>query len=265
MNALLAHSRQATDAGTAFLVASGLELYLLYPALVELWRFAEEVLGLVGSPATAYESHIEDFVSALHRFGKSTLTLELFSETIRRLWSQNRKLAIDAQTDALTGLTNRRSLFAGMSALGRLAQRNRATVAVLIIDVDNFKRVNDQRGHQRGDEVLKRVARAIRQVVRRSDVVARFGGEEFLIFLPDVAPALLHEIAEKIRSGVTDLGDEVEGVTVSVGAASGLLEGDVDIALDQLIGQADGCLYAAKAKGKNVIMIAPSAADLGEI
>jgi diguanylate cyclase (GGDEF)-like protein len=181
------------------------------------------------------------------------------------LWSQNRKLAIDAQTDALTGLTNRRSLFAGMSALGRLAQRNRATVAVLIIDIDNFKRVNDQRGHQKGDEVLKKVARAIQQTVRRSDIVARFGGEEFLIFLPEVAPALLPEIAEKIRSGVRDLGDEVEGVTVSVGAASGLLEGDVDIALHKLIGQADGCLYEAKSKGKNASMIAPSDADLGEI
>jgi diguanylate cyclase (GGDEF)-like protein len=256
LDTLLAQSRVAREPLQAFLVASGLELYLLYPALEALWHFAEEVLGISGSPAAAYETHIDGLLSAERRFGEPTLMLELFSETIRRLWVQNRRLAIDSQTDALTGLTNRRSLLVGMGALGRLAQRAGGTVAVLMVDVDDFKQVNDRHGHQRGDQVLARIARAVRQAMRRSDVVARFGGEEFLIFLPELRPALLSELAEKVRTSILGIADEVAGATVSVGGAAVRIEGDVDAALQRLIARADDSLREAKARGKNASVIA---------
>jgi len=256
LDTLLAQSRLAHEPLQAFLVASGLELYLLYPALEALWHFAEEVLGISGSPAAAYETHIDRLLSAERRFGEPTLMLELFSETIRRLWIQNRRLAVDSQTDALTGLTNRRSLLVGMGALGRLAERAGGTVAVLMVDVDDFKQVNDRHGHQRGDQVLARIARAVRQAVRRSDVVARFGGDELLIFLPELRPALLSELAEKVRYAIAAIADEVEGVTASVGAAAMRIEGDVDAALQRLIGRADESLHEAKARGKNASVVA---------
>jgi diguanylate cyclase (GGDEF)-like protein len=214
------------------------------------------LLGIEGSPAAAYETHIDRLLSALHRFGEPTLTLELFSETIRRLWALNRRLAIDSQTDALTGLTNRRALLAGMNALGRLAQRAGTSVAVLMVDVDDFKQINDRHGHQRGDEVLARVARAIRQAMRRSDVVARFGGEEFLVFLPELRPKSLAEMAEKVRAAIVGIAGEVDGVTVSVGAAATRLEDDVEAALQRLIARADASLREAKARGKNAVVIA---------
>ena len=256
LDALLAQSRRAKEPVEAFLVASGLELYLLYPALEALWHFAEEVLGIAGSPAAAYETHVDRLLSAQRRFGEPTLMLELFSETIRRLWAQNRRLAIDSQTDALTGLTNRRALLAGMSALGRLAQRSGVEVAVLMVDIDDFKSLNDRHGHQRGDAVLARVARTLRESMRRSDVVARFGGDEFLVFLPELRLDVLRDLAEKVRCAVVDIAGEVEGVTVSVGAAAGRIEDDVDVALQRLIARADVSLREAKGRGKNASVVA---------
>jgi len=256
LDALLERSREVRDAGEAFLVASGLELYLLYPSLESLWLFAQEVLGIEGSPTTAYETHIERLLSALRRFGEPTLTLELFSETIRRLWSLNRRLAVDSQTDALTGLTNRRALLVGMNALGRLARRASAPVGVLMVDIDEFKRINDRHGHQRGDQVLVKVAHAVRGTMRRSDVVARFGGEEFLVFMPELRPELLAELAEKIRAAVLALASQVEGVTVSVGGAAALLEDDVEASLQRLIARADAALFEAKARGRNAVVVA---------
>jgi diguanylate cyclase (GGDEF)-like protein len=92
--------------------------------------------------------------------------------------------------------------------------------------------------------------------MRRSDVVARFGGEEFLIFLPELRPALLSELAEKVRTAIVAIADEVAGVTVSVGAAAARIEGDVDAELQRLIARADECLREAKARGKNASVVA---------
>jgi diguanylate cyclase (GGDEF)-like protein len=92
--------------------------------------------------------------------------------------------------------------------------------------------------------------------MRRSDVVARFGGEEFLVFMPELRPELLGELAEKVRAAVVALASQVDGVTVSVGGAAALLKDDVEASLQRLIAQADAALLEAKARGRNAVVVA---------
>ncbi len=160
-----------------------------------------------------------------------------------------------ATTDALTGLPNRRYFdeFCGL-----LARRRRAddAVGVLLIDIDHFKRVNDEHGHPVGDEVLRAVARAIAGTVREQDVPARFGGEEFAVLLRNPGHGIAVEVAERIRAAVgrldlRELGPT--GVTVSVGVAVSAVD---DQPIRELIEGADRALYEAKRGGRDRVVAA---------
>jgi diguanylate cyclase (GGDEF)-like protein len=159
--------------------------------------------------------------------------------------------------DGLTGLYNRAYF---LNQVGGLATRHEAQgigLAVLMMDVDHFKRVNDRYGHLAGDRVLREVALVIRESTRAEDLVARYGGEEFVVALPVSAPDLATERAERIRSNVesrTILSgmDEIQ-VTISVGLAFvsyGRLRDET-----ALIEAADRALYQAKADGRNRVVL----------
>lgn len=159
----------------------------------------------------------------------------------------------DAQVDGLTGLFNRRWL---NEQLPRLVQRHARAgdaFSLLVIDVDHFKRFNDQYGHAAGDHVLILVARTLQQCVRPTDLSARFGGEELVVLLPRTPLAGARVAAERLRLAIaqarTTMGDgtELPPVTVSIGAAS--LEGDES--WQTLIARADALLYEAKHQGRN--------------
>jgi len=144
-----------------------------------------------------------------------------------------------AYRDPLTALPNRRALEDRMIALSVPGQHN----ALLVVDVDDFKQVNDTEGHDAGDALLRELAQTIRGAVREGDTVARVGGDEFMVLLPTCTPELAARVAEQIRAAVLAMSDE--SVTVSVGGAQ--LGSDRRRALLQ----ADGALYAAKAAGRN--------------
>lgn len=165
-----------------------------------------------------------------------------------------------AATDPLTGLANRRVLDSRLEQEWQRARRSGRPLAVLFIDVDHFKRFNDEYGHACGDEALRAVAECISATVRRSvDVVARYGGEEFAVVLPDTTSESAQGVAEKIRRKVQAL-DLVRkdgariAVTVSIGCASSV-PADGDHAHD-LLAAADRQLYVAKAAGRNRISAA---------
>lgn len=165
---------------------------------------------------------------------------------IRRLAGEQEHLAL---TDGLTGLVNRRG---GELALVRevaRATRGSSSLSVIMIDIDHFKRVNDQHGHQVGDDVLRLVAGAIARTARASDVAIRWGGEEFVVVLPDTALVGARECAERVRVavGALPLGGARPAVTVSVGAAE-WSRGEDSL---EVIGRADGRLYSAKAAGRD--------------
>ena len=162
-----------------------------------------------------------------------------------------------ARTDALTGLPNRLAAnerfhleFVGM-------KRSRKAYAVMMVDIDCFKRVNDTHGHAVGDQVLQNLARTLQRTLRESDFAARFGGEEFLVLLPATdLPAAL-QVAEKLRHAVESSPDPVAGrTTVSIGVAMA----DPEHAKEgEAIRQADDALYQAKRGGRNQVRSAPVA------
>jgi diguanylate cyclase (GGDEF)-like protein len=174
------------------------------------------------------------------------------------LLERNAELHRLSTTDLLTDLANRRHLEQRLEEAASLIKRHGGDYAVLLLDVDNFKKINDGLGHHGGDVVLRAVAERLRTVVRREDLAGRWGGEEFLVLLPttDLAGALA--LAERVRAAiaedpVTVPGAEPWPVTVSVGAAAGLSD-DVE----GLLSRADAALYAAKAGGRDRVVAAVS-------
>lgn len=164
-----------------------------------------------------------------------------------------RRLAHVASRDPLTGLPNRRHLFDHASAQLARAAREKSPLSLLILDIDHFKLLNDEHGHELGDQVLIRLARLIEDTVRGQDVPARYGGEEFVILLPNTqlagAVALAEKLRARIESGCHDLlSGEVCVVTASIGCAE-YSANQKD--LQSLIKQADLALYRAKALGRN--------------
>jgi diguanylate cyclase (GGDEF)-like protein len=236
----------------AFTMAFKLEFYLLHPAFETLSQYVATFNGEMGA-GIEYERFVNRLFDALQQNELSTLELELVGEVIHRLWKENRRMAFLSNYDELTGIFNRRGLFNAITHLAHLAQRNDNTVSVMMIDIDRFKTVNDNFGHQFGDEVLRRVAVCIRECIRASDVLGRYGGEEFLVFLSSVEADALGEVGEKIRRAIEFMPDNQADVTVSIGIAHGHVGRDVDADIKALIHQADERLLGAKSAGRNRI------------
>lgn len=160
------------------------------------------------------------------------------------------KLAALATTDGLTGLANRRQFDRVLRQEWSRAQRAREPLALVMLDADRFKRLNDTYGHQAGDQVLKQIASCIAAVARRSaDCAARYGGEEFAVVLPGMSIDEAHAIAERIRRAVGVLVQDPCTVTVSAGVAA-LVPGH-QLTPDVLIEAADAALYRAKQAGRD--------------
>lgn len=180
-------------------------------------------------------------------------------ETLRDITQQKEaQMALQSLVtkDGLTGIANRRCFDEGLAAEWNRALRDQTSLAMVMIDVDHFKRYNDSYGHQKGDDCLKKVARAMEEkIFRPADLVARYGGEEFVILMPntDIAGACL--VAERIVQHVRELSiphetsDTADFVTISAGVAACVPA--PSLAADQLLAAADSALYAAKHAGRN--------------
>ena len=183
----------------------------------------------------------------------------LFARPILRTLGDFRHVASQAVTDPLTGLANRRSFDEELALEWRRAERVGSELALILADVDDFKNVNDTHGHQKGDEVLRRVGELLGAAVRQVDLAARYGGEEFAVIVPETDLGDALKLAERLRSHVRkakiELSDGTRlGVTSSFGVA---IKGELGRA-EELIAAADEALYAAKGAGKN--RVAPEVA-----
>ncbi len=160
----------------------------------------------------------------------------------------------NAMVDALTGLYNRRWLEDALPRFVNRFSRNQQPLTLLMLDVDHFKRVNDEHGHPSGDAVLVTVAHCLRVAVRPTDHVARYGGEEFAVILPETGPRAAHGVAERLRTAVKltairdATGKMLPNVTISIGGAF-LKPGEPTAAA--LLAAADANLYASKQNGRD--------------
>jgi diguanylate cyclase (GGDEF)-like protein len=157
-----------------------------------------------------------------------------------------------AREDGLTGLANRRWLDAQWAHECERARRYKHAIAVAMIDIDHFKSINDRFSHRVGDEVLRRVARLLRDAFRRGDIVGRYGGEEFMVAWVETPLAHAVAVCQKLRQRVAalaldDLHPDLKNATISIGLAG--CDADADDAA--LVAQADAQLYRAKAEGRD--------------
>lgn len=167
-------------------------------------------------------------------------------------------------TDTLTGLANRRELQKWMNVELSRSLREVLPLSCLYMDIDFFKKVNDDYGHDIGDQVLQKVASVLQAAIRTGDVVARYGGEEFVVILPGITGLIAIETAERIRCAVADSSVEIEGQTpiqlsISIGLASFIPKsdsiGDSSEIAEQLLTRADRALLKAKEQGRNRVVV----------
>jgi diguanylate cyclase (GGDEF)-like protein len=157
-----------------------------------------------------------------------------------------------AHLDPLTGLNNRRAIYDKTASLWSMALRNRRHASVMLIDIDLFKNINDTHGHAHGDQVLVAIAEKLRKSIREGDVLARWGGEEFIVYLPETSPQEARVLAERLRGEIADIrvshATGETAVTASVGVAP---KESHHATLDSLIAAADKFLYQSKQQGRN--------------
>jgi diguanylate cyclase (GGDEF)-like protein len=174
----------------------------------------------------------------------------------RRAFALELELHRDARTDALTGLDNRRAIQERAPLELKRARRAGAPVSLLLCDIDHFKNINDRHGHEAGDAVLRSVATTLRATVRETDLLGRWGGEEFLAVLVDADARHAAEVADRMRANVaaTPLGGLPEPATISIGVSTRPTAEPAADVWEALLKEADTHLYRAKSAGRNRVV-----------
>lgn len=190
------------------------------------------------------------------RLDESSKTVSDLRTVLEKTQKEAETAKQQAVTDALTGLSNRLRFDSALSEGVTAAKRDKKPYAVMLVDIDHFKRFNDTWGHQTGDQIIRFVAKTIQTIAGKGNVVARYGGEEFAVLAPSARTAEAAFLAEKVRAAVEakqlmrrSTNESLGSVTVSIGVAE--LEGDETP--DALVGRADRRLYASKHNGRNQV------------
>jgi diguanylate cyclase (GGDEF)-like protein len=236
-------------------VAAGTFIFLatcINDMLIDLAHFETVRLAPLGFVAIL----VSMAVSLANRFTTMFGTLETeVAQRTAELSDANEQLAEAARVDHLTGLLNRRGFAEEVEAERQRASRKGTGFAVVLADVDHFKNFNDRHGHACGDHVLKRVSAILQERIRDVDRIARWGGEEFILLLPETDVEGAATLAEKLREAVADnvfeFGDERLGLTMTFGIASHR-KGE---RLEACVARADTALYHGKERGRNKVMI----------
>ncbi len=270
----------AGDLELRFLLASGIVTTYTWLAAYEFWRgrseplvsrwpaifmlFAHGALFLLRTPLFA----ILPWSSTSDVMGSVWLTVLSFEALLFTISIAFILLAMAkerteyrhrtaAMVDPLTGLSNRRSFLQDGTELAKRHAANPCSTAVLLIDLDHFKSINDRFGHAIGDRVLQVFAESAKAILRSTDVIGRLGGEEFAAVLYDVSREKAVALAERVRATFAEVAGEVDGrpvgATVSIGVA---VNGDTALDVGELLGQADQALYYAKERGRNRVEVA---------
>lgn len=229
-----------TIATTLLSAYLGVCIYLLYADISILW--------LADYPAdTKVRFLVTLFVIVMVNFFKELSR----KANIDDLEGTTRKLEQLAHTDELTGLLNRRAIREKLNYEIKRAERAETPLSIILCDIDHFKKVNDQYGHDIGDEALKRISHCIIKTLRQSDFASRWGGEEFLILLPMTSEAGAFVMAERLRLAIAALPINTSSGAIYVTMSFGLATKQNQLPLDEMIKISDVNLYHAKESGRN--------------
>jgi len=181
-----------------------------------------------------------------------TVPILHLAESHSAMAQKNEDLKSLTQSDPLTGLLNRRGFQAARA--DKLRIFNASSHALAILDLDDFKKINDSYGHSCGDFVLVQVAAVIQKTIRRQDLACRWGGEEFLICYPDISSDIVEEATERLRVSINALSANYEGVEISVAVTIGTALCRDEADFEEALGRADAALYQGKRAGKNRVV-----------
>lgn len=198
-----------------------------------------------------------EIVNQVETAKKNSEIYELRNVELQKEIEEHKKAQLElehlATHDQLTGLVNRRHFINLMTQAIEQAQRYKRPFSAMMVDVDNFKNINDTFGHNAGDLILIETANCMRSVLRKADILGRYGGDEFAIFLPETGPEGARRLSDRLRNAVADRAEMVEGVsvpvTVSIGVTSYLSNTDTNINI--ILQKADKALYISKYSGRN--------------
>ena len=218
------------------------------PTMADIPVIMVTALSDVDDLVRGFNAGAEDFVTKPFNF--DALMARVRSQLRRK--QHYERIAEAALVDPLTCAFNRRYFDAHAPRMAARCRAARNPVAVLMIDVDNLKQINDARGHSAGDRALKEVVDRVTSALRPSDLVARVGGDEFVVVMPETDPDAALHIAERLRSRIGDTPVEGVAVTVSIGAAAS--RPDEEEELDATLQRADAALYEAKRNGGNRVI-----------
>lgn len=217
---------------------------------------------VIGAEAThllvIHQSVLWGMVDASHEFAKNLLVVlskrvRSHNRVIAENYGELRKFERHATTDALTNLANRHAMEAAFPKLIENCLNKAQPVSLMMIDVDNFKQFNDMLGHVAGDRALSVVSRVLRQQFRQRDLLARYGGDEFAVLLPDANLDEAMAIGERVRRAITGETNDGEDslIRIPVRISMGVAELHADGTLDSLLRDADAALYRAKHAGRD--------------
>lgn len=205
-------------------------------------------------PKLIIERLVSELSMAAIRASKLETNFAKTSEEMDKIRDSLQKAEKHSNTDTLTGLANRRALDEFFRTAQIAAMEQGEPLSVLLIDVDHFKKFNDNFGHQVGDQVLRLIAKVLQERVRESDLAARYGGEELIVVLPATDLGTCSEVAERIRRTIAEChitrratGETISSVTVSIGVA----QFQLGESIENLIERCDRALYMAKRSGRN--------------
>lgn len=210
-------------------------------------KLAQEKTSAAETQARQHQSELADLNQNLEK---------QVIERTRELEEAKKIAESQARTDPLTGFNNRRAFFEAANVIHESACRFSRPYSIMMIDIDDFKTVNDEHGHMAGDLVIKDLARSIEKAVRRSDTAGRIGGDEFAAILPETSAQDVKILADRLRKSCADKIKTLEGKKLLFSVSIGIAEHrSDDTAIDQVMSRADNALYQAKEEGRNSIVI----------
>lgn len=255
LSALTLDSTGPLDARAALVAAARIEYLTLNPVFADLIELVEP--GLAHSRHEAYANHLDSLATAIENAFEPHEAASFFGTVLRRTHKNNLSLSRYSTHDALTGLGNRRALAAQAGQWSAWSARYGGAMSFVLIDVDDFRKVNDVWGHGVGDRALIELAKAIRSTVRSADLVTRLGNDEFIVLAPELEPEGAQVLAQRLLSNVRALRIAADGDTyLKLTASAGIVTvfdppNSEPRALDEMLAAADRSLATAKRAGRD--------------